>query len=311
MKRAWPLIAALLVPLGEARAGVEAPPIRFVTEIRPDVLRTLELLQSQQDLCRLEKEAQGQTVPVLSLPTAAQVAAHVSVRAEHLLDGSWEAVYGVQSILAPDRDMGCKIRIYRQYRADVAQVCGAGWGGGAAANWQGSQQEPETAPKLEAREDESAFYKTLPKNGLPKGVPTRCSTANPKKVEDTRALAMATTQAGVACVWWDGLMRRDLAAIGKPMADDDGGGLRACVHPTLYYYPVRKVLNGNELLALKHTVRLPKGTEPNPLTPQVDGDMDAVVWEQGKPIAAERFSRAAVQAFIQQPLWVDLGAKTP
>ncbi|MFN7830166.1 MAG: hypothetical protein ACK5NX_03110 [Armatimonadota bacterium] len=98
---------------------------------------------------------------------------------------------------------------------------------------------------------------------------------------------------------------------GKPLPEEAATGLRICVHPTLHYYPVRKRLSDHKLLSLKQMVVLPKGAEPNPLTPQVDGPMDTVLWQQGTPIARARFAKEAVQAHIDQPLWVDLGSSEP
>lgn len=303
-------LSVLLLLGAWSMAGAQsAPPIRFITEVRPEVARTLQLLEAQQGLCKLANEAEGKPVGPLGLPSAAQVAAHVSLRHEHLLDGTWEAVYQTISVLTPDFDQGCKIRVRREYRADVAQVCGGGWGGRASASVTGSAQEPDSAPELEEREDESAFYKTLPKTGLPKSVSPHCITVSKKKNEDTTALARSSTKSGQSCIWWDELTH--LRLHGKPLPEEAATGLRICVHPTLHYYPVRKLLSSHRLLVLKHETVLPKGAEPNPLTPQVDGPMDTVLWQQGAPIDPARFAKAAVQAHIDQPLWVDLGSSKP
>lgn len=155
----------LLLGAWSVAGAQSAPPIRFITEVRPEVARTLQLLEALQGLCKLANEAEGKPVGPLGLPSAAQVGAHVSLRHEHLLDGTWEAVYQTISVLTPDFDQGCKIRVRREYRADVAQVCGGGWGGRAVASVTGSEQEPQSTPELEEREDESAFLQNAAEDG--------------------------------------------------------------------------------------------------------------------------------------------------
>jgi len=111
------------------------------------------------------------------------------------------------------------------------------------------------------------------------------------------------TAGGQTCLWLS-----DSAGGGAGPMEPKEPGQYFCTHPRAYDGSLPKYRR-DPGLTLKYLRILPPGVRRGN-TPEVDADrMEAEIVEEGKPIAASRFTQQAVEAFVKQPLVVPVGGQ--
>ena len=251
--------------------------------------------------CKTVLEAQGKPVQPLKTPSAAEVAALVVIEKELLFSEGMEAVFESTSQLMPDARQGCRLRVAREYRASAAHVCGKGWAGTARAG-SGREGEADRAPSLQPLEDAAESLKAIRKSCTP----SKPLSKRAEEAIDFSRLPTTPTAVGIGCVWLDEAMRGEAL---EPLAQLTGH--RFCVHPGNPLQDRRTRFFRDQHFTLKSDFAGPPASDFVAMT---EGALnfqrgEAVVFQVGTPIPASRFTQQAVQAFVQQPLWVDLGGR--
>lgn len=278
--------AALWVALwvaSTAMAGAQPkpPPLRIVYETRPLMPLMREVLDARVQQCVASLKLRGGEVALPALPPDSVLGQSPTVVSEVLMDGEFEAVFTRSRLFFPDAANGCRVRWLYKYEAAVARTCQDGWSGVAGvAIAHGFNGVTLSEPTLGARDWRR------------KG---RCKPDWEVAAPSVQAQQAQATRSGQACYWHDELA-------GLPFST----GARACVHPS-YQYPLRKHLTPTLVLKTDY-IAAEDGFVQMASTPEWnEGRSEAVLFEQGKAIASERFGKAAVAAFINQPVWVSLG----
>jgi hypothetical protein len=295
------LLLACVQATAAAQAQGSYPPVRYVFQVKGNLQAMKPWIEYMHDTCKTVLEAQGKPVQPLKMPSAAEVAALVVIEKERLFSEGLEAEFERTSQLMPDARQGCRLRVAREYKASVGHVCGKGWAATASAG-SGRDDDPDRDPKLRALDDIAESEKAIHRScGLSEPKPKRA-----KAAIDFSRLPTTPTTVGVGCVWLDQAMQGETF---EPLARLTGH--RFCVHPGNPLQDRRTRFFREQHFTLKSDHAGPPASDFVAMT---EGALnfqrgEAVAFQVGSPIPANRFTQQAVQAFVQQPLWVDLGGR--
>lgn len=286
--RVLPLMLLALAVLPGCNAGSQAaaakdsPSLRIVMRMHPEPQRMLEQIESRMGLCRLELRAKGVEAAALPMPSPAQVAKWVTRETEDIYAKGRHASFSTDVMVWPNAEKGCQLTFYKTVHAETETLCADWYAGSAKAEpVQGGGKPPEFSEEKTPGDDAQ-----------------RCLAKATKKSRDD-GMPKGTAAGGQACLW---------LSESAPGGEPNTPGQHFCVHPRAYDGSLPKFRNGAEP-TLRYKRVLPPGAKPGP-TPEVDADrMEAEIVEEGKPIADDRFSRAAVEAFVRQALVVPAGGQ--
>jgi hypothetical protein len=269
------LVSALIGPLP---AQAEGPaPLRILSRSHADLGQLREALRWRIDACHAALKSRGEVVAAVELPPDSLLRSIATAEVEQLFDGGREARFASATQVWPDWDQGCQLRLRRAYEAEVAELCGPHWQGRVLPGL--GSADPGREVEVGNRGSEVS--------GSARG--QAClGTPEPAPALDGES---GMTALGIRCVW--------LPA--------DETGLRRCVHAAQPRYPVRKLLQGQGLLVLRTAFAPPPLHSPQPLLAELDeGRSEAVAYESGVALPAQRFERASLERHLRQPLWLPL-----
>ncbi|MFG6412609.1 hypothetical protein ACG02S_01715 [Roseateles sp. DC23W] len=284
MRALLPLLLCCAALAGCSDGSTAAPAkdgtsLRIVMRMHPDPQRMREELASRLGVCQLEQRAKGQPDAAPTLPNPSEIAKWVTRETEVLYAGNQRAEYATDIMVWPNADKGCQWTFYKSVTAETQTLCADSYGGSANA-------EPSGGAAAQA----PRFTEDSTRN------PQRCLADSSKKLRDPD-LSKGSTPGGQPCLW-----NSDKVVNGEPVTP----GQHFCVHPRAYDGSLPE-FRGESTPTLRYLRILPPGVSAN-APPEVDADrMEAEVIEEGKPIADDRFSRRAIEAFIKQPLIVPAG----
>jgi len=242
---------------------------------------------------------------VLKLPAtpvklpADGVLAHLAVtEVERLYDGAWEAEYETTTSVMPDPRARCALKLLRTYSARVNKSCSHRIYGATTPG------RPELA-NMEA--PASASWEVAEETYAGAG-DRKCQMTESAAAVDTSALPKETTPSGASCVWMADLMAARLGRPGSGAAAKADKSLPdACVHARWYLYPYRNYQGQARRITLKNRVIF--NDELVSAVPETYAQArDTFVFQEGAVIAPARFTRAALEAFVKQPVWLSMGA---
>jgi hypothetical protein len=283
-------LAALALSLAHVMP-VHANPdsLRVIVQGRPDMAHMHEVLEMRLGLCRLAELGLGKQPSDVKFPTDAELTKLVTHQKESLIDGDWEAEFSFTAAVHPDINAGCQFRVGYKRTATVVHRCVFQSGGSKEfpdINVPGPQTS-QASFSLEKEDD-----------------PGRCialKSAKPKALSYGEFVIKGATPGGHACVWVGG-------SPGNLKAPDVPGP-HFCVHPRVMTGKKGALVDSPVVWA----VNVPAPNEKTnfyKLTADINrGNLEAVLVEEGKPIAKSRFTEAAVKAFVEQPNWLPLGGK--
>lgn len=292
----WALgLGLLLGTVQEVQAAPDAAgSLRIVRRTHPDPAWMLEHLAGRLELCLLEQRAQGVNIKPPALPSAAAIGHWVTAEDEVLVAQGQYAHFSTTVFVAPDPHQACRWTFYRQLSASTETVCqGRIYSGQAGAEPQGGGQAPSfsESPALPAARAKACLAEA----------------AKPK------AWALDLAQGAVGgrpCRWQT--LGGTAEVSGAGVVQPQQPGLYACSHPREFDGSLRLPPSGADL-SLRVLRVLAPGEKPEGLShgqPEANlGQMVAEVVEDGAAIPAARFSHAAVEAHVKQPLTVPLGGQ--
>lgn len=273
-----------------AKSG-SAPPLHILLRSRPDPAVMAEALAPRMESCIQLMRSRGVTVQRPPMPTPAEIAQWVGNEEEDFFDGDRHALFSTWSFFDADWSDGCRWKAYKSVMAQVEEVCGERYSGsaravGGAAGLLGANSPPDFVSEPERTD----------------GLKSECLAEASERQDWMLNKPWGVTRTGARCRWIEDLPGVSGTAPVEPQAP----GLHVCVHPS-YYDGSRVRPKGTDLTLRVFTILPPGQPLPRTYVFTPDGHMrhlEAELVEEGKPIPAARMSRAAVEAFVRQPLRV-------
>jgi hypothetical protein len=270
-------------PAAVAQSGVT---LRIVRRVHPDPAWMKAHLDGRLDMCMEMLRANGQEgAPRPPLPHDAEIAKWVTVEQEEIYSGEQLATFSTSVLVWPDEKKGCRLTQFKHVSASTEALCGVMFAGSAQAEPGASDEKPPSfdEDKRESRAD----------------IKEACR-ADARKKRSTSDLARGVTHGGQSCYWVD--------VDGKPgdgPVEPKERGVHACVHPRNYDGSLPQGKHGGLLLRAVRVFgpaeKIGDGLKFG--MPETDAmRIEAEIVEEGQPIAPSRFDRAAVEAYVRQPL---------
>lgn len=278
-------VTALLLPVLSQAA--DAPPLRVVRVSSDDADSMRKRVAMLEGLCRTAQ----QLPPAPATPlTDAQINGVHVLEHEELFDGASWAEYVTRRLIVPDAAQGCRPVVYVARSATVERACQSRVRGGTASldelsNAQQAAPAPEVVEQPVSR--------------------SRCE-GRARDAEPAAATQAESAGFGTSCVW-SGDRARSLLGAGPASATAGGGssgaaatGFETCLYARLPRYPSP---GRQRAVVLKTRSPEPEGQRGNAfqMEARVTANQRLASFSAGEPIAAQRFSRGAVEAFIHQP----------
>ncbi len=271
-------------PGSEAAAAKDSASLRIVMRMHPDVAVMREQLQDRMASCQMALRAKGgDAAAAPPLPGPADIAKWVTRETEEIYAGDRRVAYTTDAVVWPNVEKGCQWTFYKTVQAETETLCASWYAGSAKAD-----------PNPDAPSQPASFSEEKTSSDDAK----RCLAKATKK-DSASGLPQGTTPGGQSCVWLS-----ESAVGGEPKTP----GQHFCTHPRAYDGSLPHFSRGDGP-TLRYLRVLPPGGKPGP-SPETDADrMEAEIVEEGKAIPAARFSREAIQTFVQQPLVVPVGGQ--
>ena len=282
-----------------AQPKIDAPPIRVVLRGFAKMPQQTEFVDALLKLCLASKRLPAGSVAV---PSAQVLAALPLIEEETLFDGYWAATFTTKTSVQPDLAGNCKMMLLRTYSASVDKSCSHSISAGTAG------QEADIA-KGQLPTIDITRQKRDPEDNLP--AKYRCQPLQKEAATPTNGLPIVKTAQGAPCIWSNDLLNRALELKGRAeMMDKRPQSIGTCVHPKWQLYPTNTWSGSNRNVVLKtfNTLRSLGDTDMADAMPALyAANHDAYIFEEGQPVAAARFTEAAVRTFVSQPAWVPIG----
>lgn len=284
-----PLLCAGLAAGGSVTPALaldEPPSLRIVTEGHPKTASYRKNIALALHACQV---SQGLPRSDAGLPSEAELSAFRMEVRERLLDGPLAALYITASEVMPDPGKGCKLRVARNYRVEIDRTCSWYLSGGASAFDVGGPGVAEPLTEERSR-------------------PSNCQSKPETRPGVAAALAKAPRHSaplGQSCIWDSDV---DALLGGQPASSSKTGACQWAEMPVYPYTDYRgQPRPVGLLLALDDGTRA--GTALSAALGAVAASFknELTVFERGRPIAKDRFSRAGAEAFLTRPRWTELG----
>lgn len=285
------LAGALALGLAACSArAADSAPIRVLTVAHPEPAAFRENLKMMVQACQLALKLPVVELPV---PSVAELERFELLQREQLFDGRAWAEYTTQRELTPDPRSGCRLALFSLRSVTIEHACESVVKGtnGLTQMQLVDFEHPVTqgAPKLHENTLGAENCRQKPSD------------------IDLAALPKEDAGAGVQCVWVQDILRQKLArtkyfadAARKPSNPD---ATDFCLYAKRPYYDlggVRKQVT----LKMRGSTRSRAGNDLQ----QVVGELGFIhrnelkSFNEGAAIPAERFTRAAAEAFLSQPI---------
>lgn len=276
-------------------AAVAAPtpsqvePMRFVLQGQSAAAARHTMLKISVWECR--KTAELKPYEGGEVPAEAVIAALPVREEEWVFDGPLYAKFETETDLVADRAQGCKARLKRKYSAELHRSCEWSLSGRGSTPSNASNTAPEVVMKEQLTQ-------------------MRDCKRQPKPAKALAGLATVPSEVGPACVW------SSLASakhFDMPPPKQVPENLDACLHAERPQHESTNARGDRVSIALRrHMSTLSMaGTElpAHMLIGAASLNMRPVSYREGPGAAEGRLTKAAVEAFVKQPIWHDLGPK--
>lgn len=269
---------------GATPATSTQPPLRIVRASPANVVVLKWMIKASHDACRAEKGLPPSAPP---MPSEQRLASFKVMEEEELFDGRAWAEFSVSRTIAADARNACRLTVFSERHATVEHDCKVQIIGGTEllADMVRVPAEPLERPTL--TEDDL----TQDVCELPTGVPV--SVAGLPTDRDQQ----------VACVWNARIIARDLQAARLGPATPQADEVDMCVYakrPSYHYA-------SHDRPVVVRTKAPPPTDDTAEAALRSLRALRLVEFSDGTPIPASRFTRAAVQNFVNLPTTEPLG----
>ena len=282
-----------------AQPKVDTPSIRVVLRGFAKMPQYTDYLSGLVNLCVAAKKLPAGSVVI---PSAQVLAALPILEEETLFDGYWAATFKTSTSVQPDLEGNCRVMLLRTYSARVDKSCSHMMA--ASTDGQESDIAAGRSPNIDIVRDQRAADDKLPAK-------ERCKAQRQKVVVPVNGLPLIKTAQGAPCIWSHNLSNRELELMGRAeLVDKRAPTQDLCLHPKWQLYPTNDWSGQDRVTVLKtfKSLRTMGDTDLADAMPTAHAaNQDAYVFEEGQPIAAARFTEAAVRAHVSQPAWISIG----
>lgn len=228
----------------------------------------------------------------IQMPSNGYLAKLAIAEVDEYFDGANHASYETSRMVWADARSGsCELKLFHERHAWAGQECGNGTLGGTTL----------LGPLVDMDHPEP------PNATVQAQAASRSGCGRKAKAYEVEGLSAEDAGSGARCVWQADIIAKSMRAIGMNAKGHDPGSpeIDFCLYEKQPIY----VFNGHhETVVLKS-----KGGQAGDVMNQLMGVNSAylnhrlVEFSDGPPIAAERFSAAAVRRFVEQPQITALG----
>lgn len=288
--RRTPRAAALLLATLTANGAWAAPdapdsghPIHVHRIGTGDVDRMKAGITLMVDACRVIKGLPPGTP--FKMPSDDDLAKLAVSEDDEYFDGANHATYRTTRMIAPDPRSGhCELKVFHERHAWAGQACGSGTLGSTTLMLPLTDMEHPEPPRPTVEAQPAS----------------RDGCGRKARVYDIEGLPTEDAGLGQRCVWHADVLAKSVRALGVTAKghDPDGPAADFC----LYQKQPAYVFNGHrQTVVLKSS-----GGRPEDALNQVTGlpaghlNTRLVDFSDGRPIAPERFTAAAVRRFVEQ-----------
>lgn len=242
------------------------------------------------EACRVIKRLPIGT-PV-KLPSDEDLAKIAIVESDEYFDGANHAVYNTTRLVSADpRSAYCELRLFHERHAWVGRECGDGSGGGTTPMGELVDMEHPAAPQARVRAEPASR--------------AGCGRKPPSYEVD--GLPQEDAGSGARCVWQSDIIAKSMLAIGMNAQghDKDSPAADFCLYVRQPIY----VVNGHHDMVVLKSAGNVRGDVMDELIGMNTAFLNdkLVEFSDGQPIPADRFSAAALNAFIHQPAITAVG----
>jgi len=269
---------------GTAPAASAQPPIRIVRESLANVAALKAEIKLSHDACRAVKGLPPSAPP---LPADPVLARFKVIEEEELFDGRAWAEFSVTRTIAADGRNGCRLTVFSERHATVEHACKVQLIGGTDLLGHMVSQPAEPLERPTLTEDDL----TQDVCELPTGAPLKVAglpTDRDKQVD---------------CVWNARIIEREGAGLSHASMMPPTDEFDSCVYAKRpsYHYP-------NHDRAVVIRTKAPASQAGSAVAPLTTLPVLRLAeFSDGAPIPASRFTRAAVQSYINLPTAEPLG----
>ena len=281
------MAAGWLTGCGAAQADGGGPPLRIVRAGLPDVAGLRKFIEVSHEGCLAAKGLPPSPAPTVADAVLSKLQVHEE---EELFDGKRWAKYEVYRAVGADAASQCKLMVFHSRSVQIEVTCESSIEGTGATLTELMDPQSGPAPKPDLQER---------KGGSPE-----CDA--PREAHDITGLPTADAGQGTQCVWNNDLVARTAGV----KAGGDPGSYDMCLYSKRPFYYVKG--HGRPVvLKSRSDDRSQTGAYLPTFVGQIAGfgNVKLVSIADGAGISAERFSRAAAENFLRQPMKTAIGGQ--
>jgi hypothetical protein len=272
--------------------------LRIVRRVHPDATLMLEAMAARQSMCMTILRAQGVTITPPAMPSPASISKLATAEVEELYFNGMHASFSYQGMVVADVSKACQWVLEKTLHAEAETICGHSDAGHADAPIHPDAQAgilgAPTLPSPELSEDAGETDAQSLKQ-------CRAEASRPAKFQPQQE---GRTSGGQRCLW----VGNETGVEGPGLVEPVRAGQHYCVHPRQFDGSLMRPHGGSLLL---RALRVVPPDDPSKalesFTPESNfGRMEAEIVEEGKAVPASRFTRAAVEQYLNQPRVVPL-----